>query len=63
MARVATATSSQIAADAALETAEAGGNAVDCAITAALVTMNMEPGVCALAGGTYITVWPADGDP
>ncbi|MGB5352067.1 MAG: gamma-glutamyltransferase, partial [Woeseia sp.] len=42
---------------------EAGGNAVDCAITAALVTMNMEPGVCALAGGTYITVWPADGDP
>jgi gamma-glutamyltranspeptidase/glutathione hydrolase len=63
MTRVATATSSTIAADAALEIAEAGGNAVDCAIAAALVTMNMEPGVCALAGGTYITVWPADGEP
>lgn len=63
MVRVATATSSQIAADAALETAETGGNAVDCAIAAALVTMNMEPGVCALAGGTYIAVWPAAGDP
>ncbi|MGB5347524.1 MAG: gamma-glutamyltransferase [Woeseia sp.] len=63
MTRVATATSSTIAAEAALEIGEAGGNAVDCAIAAALVTMNMEPGVCALAGGTYITVWPADGDP
>ncbi|MBT8083936.1 MAG: gamma-glutamyltransferase [Woeseia sp.] len=63
MTRVATATSSQIAADAALETAQAGGNAVDCAIAAALVTMNMEPGVCALAGGTYITVWTAGSDP
>ncbi len=62
MTRVATATSSQIAAEAALEVAAGGGNAVDCAIAAALVTMNAEPGVCALAGGCYVTVWPASGD-
>ena len=38
-----------------------GGNAVDCAIAASLVTMNTEPGVCALAGGAYISIWkPGD---
>jgi gamma-glutamyltranspeptidase/glutathione hydrolase len=58
--RVAVATSSQLAADAASEVAELGGNAVDCAIAAALMTMNTQPGVCALAGGAYVTVW-ADG--
>ncbi|MDZ7642801.1 MAG: gamma-glutamyltransferase [Woeseiaceae bacterium] len=63
MARVATATSSQLAAQAAGDIARAGGNAVDCALAAALVTMNTEPGVCALAGGAYVTVWPADGEP
>lgn len=63
MTRVATATSSQAGADAAAQIADEGGNAIDCAIAAALVTMNTEPGVCALAGGAYVTVWPADGDP
>ena len=63
MTRVATATSSRIAAEAALDVADAGGNAIDCALAAALVTMNTEPGVCALAGGAYLTVWPADGEP
>ncbi|HZW58976.1 MAG TPA: gamma-glutamyltransferase [Woeseiaceae bacterium] len=61
--RVATATSSELAAQAAAEIAADGGNAVDCALGAALLTMNTEPGVCALAGGAYVTVWPADGDP
>lgn len=63
MPRVATATSSQIAADAAAAVAALGGNAIDCAIAAALVTINTEPGVCALAGGAYVMVWPAGGDP
>jgi len=63
MTRVATATSSQIAADAALDVAARGGNAIDCAVAAALVTMNTEPGVCSLAGGCYVTVCPARGDP
>jgi gamma-glutamyltranspeptidase / glutathione hydrolase len=57
MTKVAVATSSQLAADAASEVAELGGNAVDCALAASLVTMNTQPGVCALAGGAYVTVW------
>ena len=47
MSRVAVATTSQLAADAAAEVAEQGGNAVDCALAAALLTINTEPGVCA----------------
>lgn len=54
--RVAVATSSELAARAAGEVAETGGNAVDCAIAAALIAMNTEPGVCSLAGGAYLTI-------
>ncbi len=63
MTNVAVATSSPLAAEAARDVAAAGGNAVDCALAAALLTMNTEPGVCALAGSAFITVWPANGDP
>ena len=63
MTRVAVATTSRLAASAAAEVAELGGNAVDCAIAASLLTTNTEPGVCALAGGAYATVWPAGGEP
>ncbi len=63
MTNVAVATTSQLAADAAREVAAAGGNAVDCALAAALLTMNTEPGVCALAGSSFITIWPQGGDP
>lgn len=63
MTRIAVATTSALAADAAAEVAGLGGNAVDCAIAAAMLTMNTEPGVCALAGSAYVTVWPAAGDP
>lgn len=62
-AKVAVATTSQLAADAAAEVADAGGNAVDCAVAAAMLSINTEPGVCALAGSAYVTVWPADSDP
>ena len=54
---VAVATTSELAADAAMEIHALGGNAVDCALAASLLTMNTEPGVCALAGGAYITIW------
>lgn len=60
---VAVATTSKLAAEAAREVAGRGGNAVDCALAASLLTMNTEPGVCALAGGAYITVWQAGGAP
>ena len=63
MTNVAVATSSKLAAEAAREVAAAGGNAVDCALAAALLTMNTEPGVCALAGSAFITVWQEGGDP
>ena len=63
MTNVAVATTSQLAADAAREVAAGGGNAVDCALAASLLTMNTEPGVCALAGGAFITIWPGGGDP
>ena len=63
MSRVAVATTSQLAADAAREVADAGGNAVDCALAAALLTINTEPGVCALAGSAFITIWRDGEDP
>ena len=63
MTRVAVATTSQLAADGAHEVALLGGNAVDCALAAALTTMNTEPGVCALAGSAFITIWQPDQDP
>ena len=63
MTSVAVATSSQLAADAAREVAAGGGNAVDCALAASLLTMNTEPGVCALAGSAFITIWPAGSEP
>jgi gamma-glutamyltranspeptidase/glutathione hydrolase len=61
--RVAVATTSQLAADAAREVAAAGGNAVDCALAAGLLTINTEPGVCALGGSAFITIWSAGEDP
>lgn len=63
MTNIAVATTSQLAADAAHEVAAAGGNAVDCALAAALLTMNTEPGVCALAGSAFITIWQDGSDP
>ena len=63
MTNVAVATTSQLAADAAKEVAADGGNAVDCALAAALLTMNTEPGVCALAGSAFISIWPEGGEP
>ncbi len=63
MTRVAVATTSQLAADAATEVAALGGNAVDCALAAALLTMNTEPGVCALAGSAFVTIWVPGKDP
>lgn len=63
MSRVAVATTSQLAADAAEEVAASGGNAVDCALAASFLTVNTEPSVCALAGSAFVTVWPEGRDP
>lgn len=63
MNRVAVATTSTLAAEAAAELATAGGNAVDCALAAALVAINTQPGVCALMGSAYVTIWAAGEEP
>ena len=63
MSRVAVATTSPLAADAAREVADVGGNAVDCALAAALLTINTEPGVCALGGSAFVTIWSTGDDP
>lgn len=63
MSHIAVATTSQLAADAAVEVAAEGGNAVDCALAAALLTINTEPGVCALGGGAFVTIWRDGEDP
>jgi gamma-glutamyltranspeptidase/glutathione hydrolase len=63
MGRVATASSSDLAAAAAGRIAEEGGNAVDAAVAAALVAMITEPGVCALGGGGFVTIWRPGDDP
>ena len=60
---VAVASSTKLAADAGAIVADAGGNAVDAAVAAALVSITTEPGICALGAGAFLTIWPPVGDP
>ena len=61
--RVAVAATGQQALAAGLGVAQDGGNAVDAALAAAFVAMATEPGMVSLGGGTYVAVWPVDGEP
>lgn len=61
LARVAVAAPNDFAASAGTRLAAEGGNAVDAALAAALVTMVTEPGLVSLASGGYLTVQPAGG--
>ncbi|NYG06958.1 gamma-glutamyltranspeptidase/glutathione hydrolase [Phycicoccus badiiscoriae] len=61
--RVAIAATGPASADAGLAAAAAGGNAVDAAIAAMVSAMTTEPGIVSAAGGAYVSVWPAGGDP
>ena len=61
--RVAVSSTSPQSRDAGLGAVADGGNAVDAAVAAALVTMSTEPGIVSLMGGAYVNVWPADADP
>ncbi len=60
---LAIAATSALAAGAGEQIARAGGNAVDAAIAAMLVSVNTEPGVCSLACGGYMTVWQPGSGP
>ncbi|MEO6606539.1 MAG: gamma-glutamyltransferase [Aeromicrobium sp.] len=58
---VAIAAPNEAAADAGEQMVLAGGNAVDAAIAAVLVTMVNEVGIVSLSSGGFITVQPQDG--
>jgi gamma-glutamyltranspeptidase/glutathione hydrolase len=60
---VAIAGPSELAAEAAREIVEEGGNAVDAAVAAAVAAMCTEVGIVSLDSGAFVTVWPAGGDP
>ena len=51
----------EAAADAGEQIALAGGNAIDAALAATLVTMVNEVGIVSLSSGGFITVQPPDG--
>ncbi len=61
--RVAVAAPNQAAADAGVRVAAEGGNAVDAALAATLVTMVSEIGVVSPGAGGFVTVQPPGGDP
>ena len=63
MSRVAIAASSVIAAEAGARVAREGGNAVDAAIAAAMVSLTTEPGVASLGAGGFVTVWEPGKEP
>jgi gamma-glutamyltranspeptidase/glutathione hydrolase len=58
---VAIAAPNEAAADAGEQVARAGGNAVDAALAAALVTMVNEVGLVSLSSGGFVTIQPPDG--
>ena len=61
--RVAIAATGPVSLGAGRAVARAGGNAVDVAVAAALAAMSTEPGITSLAGGAYVSVWSASGQP
>ena len=52
--RVGVSSTSRMAAEAGARIADEGGNAVDAAVAAVLVSLVTEPGVCSLGGGAFI---------
>ncbi len=63
MSRVSISSGSQISADAGAAVAARGGNAVDAALAAALVSMCTDLGVMAPGASGFITIWPPGDNP
>lgn len=63
MRRVSVASGSQLSADAGAQVADAGGNAIDCAVASVLVSMCTDPGVIAPGASGFLTIWPDAADP
>jgi gamma-glutamyltranspeptidase/glutathione hydrolase len=60
---VAVAAPNDLAVQAGVGVASEGGNAVDAAVAAVLVTMVTEPGIVSLTSGGFVTIQPSDADP
>ncbi|MGI9318614.1 MAG: gamma-glutamyltransferase [bacterium] len=63
MTRLVIAAGTRITAEAGAQIAKQGGNAVDAAIAAAIVSMCTDIGIMSPGGGAFITVWPEDAEP
>ncbi len=63
MTRLLIAAGTKITAKAGATIAEQGGNAVDAAIAAAIVSMCTDIGIMSPGGGAFITIWPKDREP
>lgn len=63
MPRTVVAAASVVAAEGGQAVADLGGNAVDAAIAATIVSMSTELGIMSPGGGAFLTIWPSDGDP
>ena len=63
MSKVTIAAGSQITAEAGAKVAEQGGNAVDAAIAAAVVSVCTDTGIMSPGCGGFITIWPSDDEP
>lgn len=61
MPAVAISAPNEAAADAGEQMVLAGGNAIDAAVAAVLVTMVNEVGIVSLSSGGFVTVQPPDG--
>ncbi|MDE0083600.1 MAG: gamma-glutamyltransferase [Gammaproteobacteria bacterium] len=60
--RVGISSTSRMAAEAGARIADEGGNAVDAAVAAVLVSLVTEPGVCSLGGSAFIMTAPPAGE-
>ena len=61
--RIAVSATGHQALAAGLEVGSEGGTAVDAALAASFVALATEPGMVSLAGGCYVSVWPAGDEP
>jgi gamma-glutamyltranspeptidase/glutathione hydrolase len=63
MSKATIAAGSQITAEAGAKIADQGGNAVDAAIAAAVVSICTDTGIMSPGCGGFITIWPPDDEP
>ena len=63
MSKVTIAAGSQITAEAGTTVARLGGNAVDAAIAAAVVSICTDTGIMSPGCGAFVTIWPPGDEP